>query len=229
MDGTLRRKGVAGTIGDGIEWLRRNPVLIVLFFGYGLLELVGEFLGFLGGLVTLLGYLVYLYINGLVHVVGRDEAMGDPVDLGRASSAVLGQFVSLIGIFIVYVLAVGIGFVLLIIPGLYLGVRLSLALPACVIDEKGVTESLETSWSVAKGNLLKLFGIFLISFLIVVGTAIATLLVTGFGEGFYLAFLVVSAVLTAVVTPIVQFAYARIYLENRPGSGDGEDVDHVAW
>lgn len=228
MNGTLQRKGVASTIGDGIEWLGRNPILIVVFFLYGLLELVGEFLGPLGSVVTLLGYLVYFYLNGLVYVIGRDEAMGDPVDLGRASSVVLGQFVSLIGVFIVYALAVGIGLILLIVPGLYLGARLSLALPACVIDEQDVFESLDTSWSVAKGNLLKLFGIFLVSFLIAVGTTIATLLVTGFGEGFYLALLAVSAVLTAVVTPVVQFAYARVYLENRAGSA-GDEEDHVGW
>lgn len=60
MNGTLRRKGVAGTVGDGIEWLRRNPILIVLFFGYGLLQLAGEFLGPLGIVATLLGYLVSL-------------------------------------------------------------------------------------------------------------------------------------------------------------------------
>lgn len=50
------------------------------------------------------------------------------------------------------------------------------------------------------------------------------------GDGIYITLLAVSAVLTAVVTPVVQFAYARVYLENRSGSGDNEEnVDHVAW
>lgn len=152
-------------------------------------------------------------------MIGRDEAAGDPVDLGRASSAVLGQFVSLIGTAIVYGLAVVIGFVLLIVPGIYLAVRLSLALPACVIDEQDALESINTSWSVAKGNLRKLFGISLLSFLVGIGATIATLFFTGFGDEFYLALLAVSAVLGAVVTPVVQFAYVRVYLENRSGSG----------
>lgn len=229
MDGTLRRKGVAGTIGDGIEWLGRNPILIVLFFLYGLLQLAGEFLGPLSFVVSLFGTLVAIYLNGIVNVVGRDEAMGNSIDLGRASSVVLDRFLSLIGVSIVYGLVVVVGLVLLIVPGIYFGVRLSLAIPACVIDDQSVSESLDTSWSVAKGNLLKLFGITLVSGLIGIGTTIVTLFFTGFGDEFYLTLLAVSAILSAVVTPVVQFALARVYLENRSGSAGEENVDHVAW
>ncbi|WP_306052271.1 glycerophosphoryl diester phosphodiesterase membrane domain-containing protein [Natronococcus wangiae] len=218
MSETLRRKGVVGTLGDAIAWLRRNPVLIVIFFLHGLLELLGELLGSVGSLLGLLGFFVLLYIDGLVHVVGKREATGETVDLGRASSTVLGRFLSLIGIAIVYGLAVVVGFVFLILPGVYLAVRLSLAFPACVIDEQNTFESLSTSWSVAKGNLFKLLGISLASFLVVAGAGIVTVLFTGVSDEFYLAFLAVTAVLTAVVSPIVQFAYARVYLENRPDS-----------
>lgn len=219
MNETIQRKGVVGTLGDAIEWLQRNPLLVVIFFLYGLLELLGELLGPVGSLLGLLGFFVLLYIDGLVHVIGKYEASGENVDLGRASSTVLGQFLSLIGIAILYGLAVVVGFLFLILPGIYLAVRLSLAFPACVIDEQDTFESLSTSWSVAKGNLLKLFGISLVSFLVVTGAGIVTVLFTGLNDGFYLAFLAVTAVLTAVISPIVQFAYARVYLENRPTSG----------
>lgn len=223
MNETLRRKGVVGTIGDAIEWLRRNPVLIVVFLLYGLFELFAELVGSIGILLGLLGYVVGLYVNGVAHVIGEHEARGESGDLGRASNAVLGQFISLIGISIVYGLVVAVGFVLLVLPGIYLAVRLSLAFPACVIDERDAFGSLSTSWDVATGNLLKLFGISVVSFLVVTGAGIATVAFTGLSDEFHLAFLAVAAVLTAVVSPVVQFAYARVYLENRSNSGSESD------
>jgi hypothetical protein len=128
-----------------------------------------------------------------------------------------------------YVVAVTVGLILVILPGIYLFVRLSLAFPACVIDDRDALESLKTSWAVAKGNLLKLFGITVLSLLVIGGAGIATALFTGFGDGFFLAFAAVGALVGAVLSPIVQFAYARVYLENRPAPetepGDGLDDD----
>ncbi|WP_436344613.1 DUF7847 domain-containing protein [Natronorubrum sp. FCH18a] len=216
MSTTLQRKGTIGSIGDGIEWVRRNPILIGVFFLYGTLEFVAEILGPAGFGLSVVGFLVLLYLDGLVHVIGEQEATGATSDIGRASATVLGRYVSLLGIAIVYGLVVFVGFLFLVLPGIYLGVRLSLAFPACVIDDRDAFESLSTSWDVAKGNLLKLFGISVASFLVIAGAGLVTALLTGVGDEFYLTFLGVSAVVTAVVSPVVQFAYARVYLENRP-------------
>ncbi|WP_440771817.1 DUF7847 domain-containing protein [Natronorubrum sp. DTA28] len=213
---SLRRKGAIGSIGDGIDWLRRNPILIVLFLLYGLIELGAELLGPGGFVLTLVGFLLLPYIDGLVHVIGEQEASGESGDIGRASSTVLARYLSLIGIWIAYTVAIFVGLLFLILPGIYLAVRLSLAFPACVIDDQDAFESLSTSWSVAKGNLLKLFGIFVASLVVVGSVGIVTVLFTGFDGEFFITFLFLSALLTAVVSPVVQFAFARVYLENRP-------------
>ncbi|SDJ53502.1 DUF7847 domain-containing protein [Natronorubrum texcoconense] len=229
---SLQRKGVIGSIGDGIEWLRRNPILMVVFLLYGLIELGAEILGPAGVVLTLVGWLLLPYIDGLVHVIGKQEASGESGDIGRASSTVLGRYLSLIVIWIAYVIAVSIGLIFLILPGIYLAVRLSLAFPACVIDDQDAFESLSTSWSVAKGNLLKLFGIFVASLVVVGSVGIVTVLYTGLDGEFYLTFLLVSALLTAVVSPVVQFALARVYLENRPTdetSTSEDDTQNDGW
>lgn len=230
---SLQRKGVIGSIGDGIEWLRRNPILIVLFLLYGLIELGAELLGPAGFVLTLVGWLLLPYIDGLVHVIGEQEASGESGDIGRASSTVLARYLSLIGIWIAYVVAVFVGFLFLILPGIYLAVRLSLAFPACVIDDQDAFESLSTSWSVAKGNLLKLFGIFVASLVVVGGVGAVTVLFTGFDGEFYITFLLLSALLTAVISPVVQFALARVYLENRPAdetpTTDDDTRENDGW
>jgi hypothetical protein len=230
MNETLQRKGIVGTIGEAIEWLQRNPVLIVVFLFYGLLELFAELLGPIGTLISILSFLVLIYIDGLVHVVARDEAVGEGGDLGHASSVVLGRLLSLVGIWIAYLVAITVGLILLVLPGIYLAVRLSLAFPACVIDDRDALESLKTSWSVAKGNLLKLFGITVLSLLVIASAGIATALFTGIGEEFMLAYLAVGALVGAVLSPIVQFAYARVYLENRPApETESADDDDNQW
>jgi hypothetical protein len=52
------------------------PLLIVVFLLYGLLDVFAEFLGPVGSLLGLLSFLVLIYIDGLVHVIARDEAVG---------------------------------------------------------------------------------------------------------------------------------------------------------
>ncbi|ELY66993.1 DUF7847 domain-containing protein [Natrinema versiforme] len=217
----LRRIGTVGTLVTATEWLRRNPVLIVVFLLCGLLKAFSNGPGTLGLLVTVAAFLAVIYVDALAHAIGEQEALGESSDIARASTAVRQQYPSLFGATVVYVLAVEIGLIFLLLPGLYLAVRLSLAFPACVIDDQDAIESLETSWTAAKGNLVKLFGISLARAIVFVGGVGMVLVgtdisVTDLGDGLAPASLAVTVVLTAIGSPIVQLAYARVYLENRP-------------
>lgn len=214
MPSTLERKGGVATLQEAAGWLGRNPALILAYLALGVVNALGE-LGVLAGLFSILGLFVMLYVDGLTHLVARDEGVGDDVDLSSASSTVVDQFLSLIGIFVIYAVAVTIGLILLIIPGIYLALRLSLAFPACVIDRRDTFESIDASWDAAGGNLLKLLGITVLAAVVFLAAAAVTALFTGLGEGFLGATIVVSAVLTAIIGPIVELAYARVYLENR--------------
>ncbi|WIV67635.1 hypothetical protein [Natrialbaceae archaeon AArc-T1-2] len=236
MTTTLDRKGGIATVREAASWLGQNPVLIVAYLALGIVNALGE-LGVLAGLLSIVGLFVMLYVDGLSHLVARDEGFGETVDLSSASETVVDQFLSLIGIFIIYAVAVTIGLILLIIPGIYLALRLSLAFPACVIDRKDTFESIDASWDAAGGNLLKLLGITILAALVFgVATGVAALL-TGLDETFFAVTVAVSAVVTAIVGPLVELAYARVYLENRdravdePDDGDTTDEpwDDEPW
>lgn len=216
MSKSIRRKEAIGTLLEAGQWLRRNPVLLLASALYGLLDALADIPGFLGFLFAVAALLALVAVDGLCHAIGSQEARGTDSDLGRAATAVLYRYPSLFALTIVYGVAVAVGLVLLVLPGLYLGVRLSLALPACVIDDRGVIESLETSWDAAAGSLVKLFGITLLGSLFVAGGTLVTVLVPDLDTGVAIA---VTAVLAAFVSPVVQLAYARVYLENRPSSG----------
>ncbi len=223
MATTVPRKDAVSTFGEAFDWLKRNPVLIGLFFVLGVVDAIGEEVP----LFSLLGVLLVLYFGGIAHLFARDELAGTAPDLAAASSRVVGRMLSLIGIFIVYTILVAVGLLLLILPGIYLLLRLSLAFPACVIDEQNAFESLSTSWEVAHGNLFKLLGISILAILAYLAAAIiAAIIAAAGGAGAFAIVIVVSAVVSAVVQPTVEMAYARIYLENR--HTDPEDDSAVS-
>ncbi|WP_255167909.1 glycerophosphoryl diester phosphodiesterase membrane domain-containing protein [Natrononativus amylolyticus] len=230
MNVTVDRKNAVGTVTEAAGWLVRNPALIAAFFVLGVVQAAGEEFF----LLSLFGWFLSLYLGGIAYVYARDELAGADPDLNEASSQVLPRILSLVGIFFAYGIAVFVGLLLLIIPGIYLSLRLVLAFPACVLDDKRAIESLKTSWRVAHGNLLKLLGISILMFVVSLSAIVVTALFTGLGDEFLVGLLAVTAVLTAFLTPIVEMAYARIYLENRePDDGESDDDwdrdDGDAW
>lgn len=55
------------------------------------------------------------------------------------------------------------GVILLIIPGIYLGIRLQFA-PLCMVEGAGIVEALKKSWKLTKGNILRLVLLYLVCF-----------------------------------------------------------------
>ena len=69
---------------------------------------------------------------------------------------------------ILYSLIVGVGMIFFIIPGIFFGARLSQA-STYIIDhpESGLSEAISFSWRVTKGQVLSLFGLFIVLAVIV--------------------------------------------------------------
>ncbi|MHC3437314.1 glycerophosphoryl diester phosphodiesterase membrane domain-containing protein [Natrialbaceae archaeon A-gly3] len=212
MDVTVGRKNTVNTILEAFEWLKRNPILILAFFVVGLVEGLGE--EFL--LFSLLGLILVVFIDGIAHRFAYAEAAGEETTISAEAGPVLARLLSLLGAFVVYIVAVVIGLIFLIIPGIYLGLRLALAFPAIVIDDQRALEGLSTSWDVAHGNLLKLLGISVLAIVAAFSIIIATS-VFAVALDSVVVLAIISAIVTAILSPIVELSYARVYLENRGG------------
>ena len=120
---------------------------------------------------------------------------------------------------IFYVLCVSLGSLALIIPGIYLAVRLYYFIDAILIDEKGVISSLKTSWKIAKGNwwatflILIIIGVFstLINALISSSLSLVTL-------GKHLEIITfIQAPITAVFRAWSYSAFVNAYLQLKNG------------
>jgi hypothetical protein len=97
----------------------------------------------------------------------RDNSIGDLV------RSVEPVFWPLVAVSILFGLGVGIGFVLLIIPGLFLLVIWSVVAPVTVIERPGVFHAFGRSREMVRGNGWNVFGVIVLVFLAVVVVSVA--------------------------------------------------------
>jgi uncharacterized membrane protein len=125
--------------------------------------------------ITILSQIIQLVITiplmaGLL-MLAIKRAVGQPVN----AFMLFNYFPKTLPLFLTYLLMVVlmvIGFVLLVIPGIYLMIAYALALPLLVDKNLGIWESLETSRKGLTGCWFRFFGLGIIGFIIVVISAI---------------------------------------------------------
>ncbi len=110
--------------------------------------------------------------------------------------------------FIIYILAVGFGLFLFIIPGIYISLRLWFFDYFLVDEECGAVESLKKSFGATKGNVLKLLLFLLIAGLVNLVGALVLLV------GLF------------VTIPLTILATAFVYKEISGSDNDDHDHDH---
>ncbi|MDE1855315.1 MAG: hypothetical protein KGH57_03300 [Candidatus Micrarchaeota archaeon] len=98
--------------------------------------------------------LIDVFIRGSVISAAN---LGKAADMGKAAGQAMNRYLPFLFTLIVVAIAVGIGYVLLIIPGIYLTVKLSLAPVEAVVGRKGVVDSLSASWHATDGNFWSIF------------------------------------------------------------------------
>lgn len=135
-------------------------------------------------LTILVMFPVSFLLYGASIVRMESIAQGADVGLGASFRAALPRILALIGGMLGFMLAIGVGFVLLLIPGIYLMGSLFLFVPAVVLDGKGPIESLNHSHKLVKGNWWRLATIGGIAFIIFYLVYLVAAVVVGFVMGF---------------------------------------------
>jgi hypothetical protein len=138
-------------------------------------------------------------------------------DLGGAISQAVEKIINLVLGFFLYLVAVIIGVVLFIIPGLYVAVRLGFVLYAVMIDDLDAVAALKASWSLVEGRWLTVFA----AQLLPAFCFLVPLLVVSFMVGVILgpkAVIVASLIgglIGLVATPFLNVYYTKLYLRLR--------------
>jgi hypothetical protein len=238
---------IGDAIGDGIRrsLTYSGGVLMVLTFVYQLVFLGAVntiFLGMLppevegsgqigltlpipvaaAGVLAVLG----LAFGAVFYIAGTRALTRDQSELDSLPSEVFTRrigraFISAVGANIVVSIAITIGFVLFIVPGVYLMISFLFVIFAIGVEDERATDALRRSWELASGNRWSLLALGLI-------VGIVTTVGSGIGSVFSVispvAGQVASLALTSVFAIVSYGILADAYLQVRgekPGRGGG--------
>jgi hypothetical protein len=191
-------------------------VFVIVGLVSGLLQSAGGVvLGLLAGIVRLVGYALYTgFVVRLVQDTRdgrRDQTVGD------LFSSATGAIVPLIIFGILFGFAVGIGFILLIIPGLILLTFWCVGAPAIVVEREGPIGAFGRSWNLVRGDAWSVFAALLVILIIVVVIQfILGAIATPIGDG---AIIVASIISTIITAPIFAIAVSVMFFDLGGGRG----------
>ncbi|MFW6320397.1 MAG: hypothetical protein ACOC0Z_00985 [Halohasta sp.] len=119
---------------------------------------------------------------------------------------------SMVGASILAFLAIGVGYVLLIIPGIFLTIAFLFYMFAVSVEDRGVIGSLRRSWDLGRGNRIRLLGFFvlLIALGFVSGATTTLFQVAGIPLVGDLIVVLVSSVFGVVYNGILASAYLQL-------------------
>jgi hypothetical protein len=186
-----------------------SPVFAILQLIGVLALLVGEFL-----------------VYGAIFQVVMGDLRGQPVSTSLMFKTAARKFWPMVGLAILFASSVIAGSLLLIVPGVILGLAWSVAMPALVLEDRGVFDSLKRSAALTRG---KRWSIFLLLFIVWIVLVIVELVLFAIFGGFQglisrsppLSFTVVSQLVGVITIPFfaVMFTVLFDHLRGRHGYG----------
>jgi hypothetical protein len=190
--------------------------LVVYIVVAGLGILLAFVLGWFGALLgALIGFVGWYWLQGSLI-----EAVSDVRD-GKADLSVSETFArvwprlgAIIVAGILLGLAIGIGLVLLIIPGLYLLTIWIAVIPALVLENRGIIESFGRSRELVRGNGWNVFGVIVLTILLLIAIFIVVGLVLSPLDD-WLASLINQFFTNVVVGPFVAVLWTLVYYRLR--------------
>lgn len=132
----------------------------------------------LGLLVLIATVLAYFLSQGATILAVRDLYLGRTASILDSFRRTRGELGPIIGVGFLSGLAIGIGMILLVFPGIFIACRLFVSVPVLLTESRGPRDSMSRSWDLTQGAAGRAFVIFLLYMVILF--ALALLLVSPF-------------------------------------------------
>jgi hypothetical protein len=209
-------------IGSALEIYREQasvllPAAIAVFAIVALARLV--LTGGGAALVSLVALVIGTFYQGMVVELVRDVQDGRrDSSVGQLFRSVAPIVLPLIGLSILLGIGVGIGFILIIVPGLLLMTIWSVAAPSLVIERRGVFAAFGRSRELVRGHGWQVFGVILVVIaLSIVISIVVAVLASGLGTvGVAIAQWILDILLapfTALIGAVLYFSLRRLHGE----------------
>jgi hypothetical protein len=146
------------------------PVIALnLYVGTPNYFLAGRTQGFLIGALSAILPVVCTYLLQATLVQGTvAELNGERPNLGHALSTGFSLLLPVAAIAILAALGTTLGMILLVVPGMILGVGWCVAVPVKVVEHTSIKDSFGRSWNLTKGYRWKIFALLLIFAVIII-------------------------------------------------------------
>jgi hypothetical protein len=222
---------LSGVLGEAWELYKRYaahflPIAFVIYLVVAvvaaLLSLAGTFGTLAGGIFSVFGS--FLVTAALVKAVQDVRDGRVDLDLQSTVRAALPYVGAVALASILAAIAIGIGLILLIIPGLILMTFWSLIVPWIVVGGSGAMDSFAKSWRTVKGYFWNVFGTYVVAFLILLVAEIVISVILVFLPLFARSLLsnVISGTLVAPYTALV---VTLVYYRLTAAHGETADPD----
>ncbi len=183
--------------------------------------------GWLIYLIYAIATLASLYLTGvMVRIVQVVEADGRvDASVGELLGSITPKLWSLLLLAIVVSILVNIGYLLLIIPGIFLALMWAVAVPAMIAEDRGVFDSMNRSQELTEGNRWRILGLLILVYvlmLVIFGVVLLLALITpilGVIVGLLLAIVVLPY--TAIIVAVLYYELLEARGEAKPGPGVG--------
>jgi hypothetical protein len=216
---------VFSVYGQNLGALIGSAIVVFVVVGVvaGLLENGQDLIrNLLATIVRLVGYAIFTgFVVRLVQDV-RDGRRDQTV--GGLFEAAMPAILSLIVYGILFGIGAGIGFILLIVPGLILVTFWAVGAPAIVVEGVGPIEAFGRSWRLVRGDAWSVFGTIVVVFVILaVVTFVLAAIANPIGNGAVIVAAIISSVLTA---PVYALTSSVMYFDL--GGGRSTPVEPAA-
>lgn len=186
------------------------------------------------GLVSLVGLFLGAYAIACQYDIAVGDLEGRRTPLSTVFRSAVGKILPMIGAILLMLLGLALGFVLLLVPGIILGVMWVVALPSVVADTSNPVKALGRSRALTKGNRWRIFGLLLLLWIIAIVVEVVVfggVAATGaFPRGASAGFLTLTLIslFGILISLCMTVGSAALYVQLRElKGGGGESVAQV--
>lgn len=220
------RFSIGAVISQTFSTLMKNPVLylvlsVIVAIPNAMAEAVSEDSG-MSFVLAACSFVIAILMQGAMAYGVYRSLIGEKASVGEALSNGLSRIVPLVLTSLLVSIALGVAFLLLIIPGLILSCILAVAIPACVVERQGVMASINRSADLTKGYRWSIFGLYVLIFIALFAFAFAVVIVGGQMENS-----IVSLLFNIAFTAVYNVLIATLYYALRSDK-EGVGVDKLA-
>ena len=209
---------LTGVLSEAWDLYRRfaSHFLLIAFVIYVITALLVALLSLAGVVGAILGAILsfaatYVVQASLIKAVQDVRDGRVDLDLSQTVQAAFPYILPVIGASILAGIGITIGFILLIVPGLVLLTFWCLIIPFIVIGGSGVFASFGNSWRTVRGYAWRVFGTYVLVFLILVAFSIVLGLILGLLHSLFLRSFVDNVVSGTLIAPFLALVATLIY------------------